>query len=141
MKTSFDTNTILWKILNDGKKAGRINNDGGIYKSPDDRPDGSNKEDIVINTIELSQEYLPQIGTSNVNIHVSDKDVKIGGQPQKKAHSERLEAIAKAVLSEIRNANIEGLKAIAESMGNPLKDTEPVPQHYVNIRISWVIHE
>ena len=34
----------------------------------------------VVNSIDLNQDYLPQTGTSNVNIFVPDKVVTIGGK-------------------------------------------------------------
>lgn len=134
MKTSFDLNTILFRLL----EAHKPNMSGYIYK--DERPDDSTTEDIVVNTIDLSQEFFPQLGTSNINIHVTDIDVNIAGRPQKKANSKRLEVLTNEVLTIVRNAEITGLKLIVESQ-NLLKDQEVAEQHYVNIRIAWVIHE
>ena len=68
MKTSFDINTIVYRILNVQTVKNAIS--GDIYKG-DDRPDDSTDEDIVINTISLTQDFLPQIATSNVNVYVA----------------------------------------------------------------------
>ena len=59
MKTAFDTNGILFRLLH-----GNTSANGGVYVE-DDRPDNSEKEDIVVNSIDLGQDALPQVGTSN----------------------------------------------------------------------------
>ena len=135
MKTTFDTDSILFKILkNTPEVVSAIN--GGIYKG--DRPDDSEMEDITINTIDLTVEDLPQIGTSNVNVHVPDMTVNIGGTTQKKANDERLKQITTLVLDALRSANIPDLELIVT---NQVKIREQsINQHFVNIRINWNIH-
>lgn len=135
MKTTFDTDSILFKILKNAPEVVSAIN-GGIYKG--DRPDDSDKEDITINTIDLTIEDLPQIGTSNVNIHVPDMTVNIGGTTQKKANDERLKQITTLVLDALRSANISDLELIVT---NQVKIREQsINQHFVNIRINWNIH-
>ena len=73
MKTTFDTDSILYNILLNSPLKNAIS--GGFYLG-EDRPDDSEEEDVVINSIVLSQDYHPQIGTSNVNIYAPDKKVK-----------------------------------------------------------------
>ncbi len=131
MKTAFDTDAILFALL-DGKTSIK----GGVYVG-DDRPENSTDEDIVVNTIDLPQDALPQIGTSNVNIYVADTSKKIKGKMQVSANRKRLKALAKEALAIIRKANITGLKAIP---GNMTIMYEPATkQHFVNIRIDWNI--
>lgn len=135
MKTTFDTDSILFKILKNAPEVVSAIN-GGIYKG--DRPDDSEKEDITINTIDLTVEDLPQIGTSNVNIHVPDMTVNIGGTTQKKANDERLKQITTLVLDALRSANIPDLELIVT---NQVKIREQsINQHFTNIRINWNIH-
>lgn len=135
MKTTFDTDSILYKILKNAPEVVSAIT-GGIYKG--DRPDDSEKEDITINTIDLTVEDLPQIGTSNVNIHVPDMTVNIGGTSQKKANDERLKQITTIVLDTLRSANIPDLELIVT---NQVKIREQsINQHFVNIRINWNIH-
>lgn len=135
MKQTFDTDLILFQILKDSP-AILSTISGGIYIS--ERPDGSEAEDVVVNTIDLTQESVPQLGTSNVNIHVSDKDVQIGGVQQKKVYRERLQAITTVVLDALKSAKIEGLALVVT---NQTTIKEPsIYQHYVNIRIDWFIH-
>jgi len=134
MKTTFDTDAILFSLLQDSPVKKAIN--GGIYIS-DDRPNDSDKEDIVVNSIDLTQDYLPQIGTSNVNIFVPDKNVKITGKQQLQANRTRLKELSAMAMETLRGANITGLKLI---LGSQTVLEEPsVKQHFVNIRIDWNI--
>lgn len=136
MKQIFDTDTILFQTLkNDSTIASQLT--GGVYIRQ--RPDNSVKEDIVVNTIALSQEYVPQIGTSNINIHVADKTVNIGGVQQKVADLVRLKTLSGLVLDKIRTVVVQGLTMTIEPQ-NLIKEDE-INQHYVNIRISWNIHQ
>jgi hypothetical protein len=134
MKTTFDTDAILFSLLRESPVSAAIS--GGIYVS-DDRPDDSTKEDVVVNSIDLTQDYLPQIGTSNVNIYVPDKNVKIGGKQQLQANRTRLKKLSEMAIETLRGANITGLKII---LGNQTVLDEPsVKQHFVNIRVDWNI--
>lgn len=134
MKTTFDTDAILFSLLANSPVKAAIS--GGIYVG-DDRPDNSTLEDIVVNSIDLTQDYLPQLGTSNVNIYVTDKNKKIKGVQQLQADRIRLKALTEMVIAELKKANITGLKLI---LGNQTLLAEPsVKQHFVNIRIDWNI--
>ena len=135
MKQTFDTDSILYQILN-GSPAILSAISGGVYI--DERPDGSEAEDIVVNTIDLTQEHAPQLGTSNVNIHVSDKNVQINGIQQKKKDRERLKSLTTIVLDALKSAKIEGLALIVTNQTTIKEPT--INQHYVNIRVDWVIH-
>jgi hypothetical protein len=136
MKQTFDTDNYLYGVL----KASTVlvaALTGGIYVMGE-RPDDSIKEDVVINTIDLTQNYVPQLGTSNVNIHVSDIDVTIGGKQQKKANRARMQSLTTTVLSVLSAAKIEGLKYIVTNQ-TTIKEPE-MSQHFVNLRIEWSIH-
>ena len=136
MKLTYDTDSILFGLLkNDPAIVAAIS--GAIYVGH--RPLNSEKEDIVINTIALSQDYLPQLGTSNINIHVPDMTVKISGVDQQVENRNRLKTISQIVLSSLRDANIQGLKYLVESQ--TILNEPEIRQHYSNIRISWNIHE
>lgn len=138
MKLTYDTDAILFKVLKDCA-AITSSITGGIYTGDDARPDNSAKEDIAINTIDITQEFLPQIGVSNVNIHVPDKTITIGGVQQKKADRARLTQLARLVTDTLKAANIEGLKLIVTNQ-KELAQPE-ISQHFVNIRIEWNIHQ
>lgn len=134
MKTAFDTDSILYKILKGSVVKVAIG--GGIYVGGG-RPLDSNAEDIEINTISITQGYSPQIGTSNINIYVPDKNVTIGDREQLQADRKRLCELANITMNVVRNANITGLKAIPTSM--TILQEPKVSQHFVNIRIDWNI--
>lgn len=131
MKTIFDTDGILFALLD-----GKTSNKGGCYVG-DDRPENSSEEDIVINTIDLAQDTLPQIGTSNINIYTADTSKKIKGKIQVSANRTRLKALANEVLAIVRKANVGGLTI---TPGNMTIMYEPsTKQHFINIRIDWNI--
>lgn len=135
MKQTFDTDAILYGIL-EGTPEITSAISGGVYVSQ--RPMNSDKEDVVVNTIDLTQNDEPQIGTSNINIHVPDMPVKISGKQQKVADSDRMKAISALVLDAIRTANVPGL--LMEVQFQTVIQEAETEQHYVNIRISWNIH-
>lgn len=135
MIQTFDTDTILFGIIK-GSTALVSALSGGIYTGQ--RPDNSVKEDVVINTITLTQDTEPQIGTSNVNIHVPDQEVKIGGVQMKVENRARLNALTALVLTALRAAKITGAKIVVT---NQATINEPeIKQHFVNLRIDWSIH-
>ncbi len=137
MKLTIDTDTILFKLLKANNELSATLS-GGIYTGDDGRPDNSEKEDIVVNTIDLSQESLPQLGTSNVNIHVPDMTISINNTQQKKTNRTRLKELSEIVMTILRTAKIEGLALVVT---NQVTLAEPeISQHFVNIRINWYIH-
>lgn len=131
MKTAIDTDGILFGLLN-----GKTSIKGGCYCG-DERPENSMEEDIVVNTIDLAQDCLPQIGTSNINIYTPDKTKKIKGKMQVSANRTRLNALANEVLQIVRDAKIEGLKMIPGNM--TVMYEQNTHQHFINIRIDWNI--
>lgn len=134
LKTTFDTDAILFSLLKNSPVKNAIN--GNIYVG-DDRPADSKDEDIVVNTIYLTADFRPQIGTSNVNIYVPDVDVQIGNRKQKKSNRVRLKALSEKTIDTLRNTAVAGLLLTVESQ-NIL--AEPgIDQHFANIRISWNI--
>jgi len=135
MKQTFDTDSILFQILNDSPAILSAIS-GKVYI--DERPDSSESEDVVVNTIALTLDNPPQLGSSNVNIHVSDMDVQINGVQQKKKNRERLKLLAAIVVDVLKSAKIEGL-ALIVSTQTTIKEPS-ISQHYVNIRVDWVIH-
>lgn len=133
MKQAFDTDSILFGIMKPAF-AGLLS--GGVYSIK--RPDNSSKEDVVVNTITISQEFLPQIGVSNINIHVPDISGNIGGVQTNMPNVLRLKSLSEIALNAIRSANIKGL-SISVEFQTIIEEPE-IKQHYSNIRISWSIH-
>lgn len=134
--SSIDTDDILFKLIQEAVTSGKIKISGGVFVQGE-RPDDSESEDIVINTITVTHEK-PQTGTSNVNIYASDKKVKIRGKEQRKADREKLRAIGDALVDYLDAQNVADLEYWIES-DITIKEIE-VKQHYRNLRISWNIH-
>ena len=135
MKNSFDTDSILFKLFNNSELKRMITGDVHFQG---DRPTDSNKEDVVINTLTLSQDHYPQIGDSNINIYVADNIVTIGGKQQNVANRKRLKELTDKTIEIIRNSKIEGL--LINLKWQRVFSEPDINQHFVNIRVSWNIH-
>lgn len=134
--SSIDTDDILFKIVSEAVTSGKVVINGGVF-TQGERPDDSEAEDIVINTITVTHDK-PQTGTSNVNIYAKDSKLRIKGKEQRKADRERLRTIGNALVAYLDTQNIADLEYWIES-DIVIKELE-VNQHYRNIRISWNIH-
>lgn len=134
--SSIDTDDILFKIVSEAATSGKVVINGGVF-TQGERPDDSEAEDIVINTITVTHDK-PQTGTSNVNIYAKDLKLRIKGKEQRKADRERLRTIGDALVAYLDAQNIADLEYWIES-DIVIKELE-VNQHYRNIRISWNIH-
>lgn len=134
--SSIDTDDILFKIVSEAVTSGKVVINGGVF-TQGERPDDSEAEDIVINTITVTHDK-PQTGTSNVNIYAKDLKMRIKGKEQRKADRERLRTIGNALVAYLDAQNIADLEYWIES-DIVIKELE-VNQHYRNIRISWNIH-
>lgn len=134
--SSIDTDDILFKIVSEAVTSGKVVINGGVF-TQGERPDDSEAEDIVVNTITVTHDK-PQTGTSNVNIYAKDLKLRIKGKEQRKADRERLRTIGNALVAYLDAQNIADLEYWIES-DIVIKELE-VSQHYRNIRISWNIH-
>ena len=134
--SSIDTDDILFKIVSEAVTSGKVVINGGVF-TQGERPDDSEAEAIVINTITVTHDK-PQTGTSNVNIYAKDLKLRIKGKEQRKADRERLRTIGDALVAYLDAQNIADLEYWIES-DIVIKELE-VNQHYRNIRISWNIH-
>lgn len=107
---------------------------GGIYQYQ--RPDNSKVEDIVVNSLALSNSQL-QEGFFNVNCHVPNKqNVVIGGQPQTtQPDIVRLKIIAKAVAERLDNYIGSDYRFRVQMPGNPIQDADLT--WYINIRVFY----
>lgn len=134
MKSTFDTDDILYSILYNSPLKNAIS--GGIYKEGD-RPAGSRDEDVIINSIILTQDSHPQLGVSNINVYVPDRYIETKGSRQMVQNRDRMKALTAITVSALRSANVYGLAITIEDQ-TPLRESD-IKQHYVNIRISWNI--
>lgn len=127
--SSIDTDDILFKIVSEAVTSGKVVINGGVF-TQGERPDDSEAEDIVINTITVTHDK-PQTGTSNVNIYAKDLKLRIKGKEQRKADRERLRTIGNALVAYLDAQNIADLEYWIES-DIVIKELE-VNQHYRNI--------
>ena len=131
--TPIDTDDILYRTLTAYTPL-MAEISGGVYVA--ERPDNSTKEDVVVNTITIDRE-LPAVGTSNVNVHVPDQMIKIGGRQQYKMSRERIRAITNQVLAALEAANPFGIGIKVQNQA--IIAEEATHQHYMNIRVQWMI--
>ena len=134
MKQAYDLDEILFRLFNSSTQL-KSAISGGIYLGQ--RPDNSEKEDIVISTISITQEYSPQIATSNINIHVSDLLQSVAGKQMRFENRIKIKSISEIVLNLIRESKFEDLTVYLESQ-NVIR--EPIIfQSYSNIRLNWLV--
>lgn len=128
MKTTLDALTLLYSLL----KVTSVNNEisGAIYK--DERPSGSIKEDVVINTITSSPGDITNV-SCNVNIYCNDINGKINGQIQNLPDYNRLDKLADLIIPLLDNISGDNYLIYIESQAS-LADKEN-HQHYLNIRV------
>ena len=138
MKTcsTIDTDDMLYKLIRRAVAEGVISINGVVCHESD-RPDDSQTEDIVINTISITHDK-PQDGTSNVNIYVPDKRVRIRGKEQTKTDWTRLKELGDALVDFIESQNLADFEMWIEA-DTTLRDAGS-GQHYRNVRIKWNIH-
>lgn len=134
--SSIDTDDILYRLITKAVQEGVIAI-SGVVCPQGERPDDSQREDIVINTITVTHDK-PQTGTSNVNIYAADKKVRIRGKEQYKCNRERLRKIGDQLTAYLDAQNVADLEFWIE-YDVVIKELE-VRQHYRNLRISWNIH-
>lgn len=130
--TPFDAIDIIWQKLH----ASSIAVSGGIYKLS--RPLNSAKEDIVVNSITLNADQL-QEGVLNVNIHVPNLTLEIGGvTDNSQPNFSRLKALTDTVVGILIDqwADDGSYNFSVQQPGNPIAEPD-INQHYSNIRIEF----
>lgn len=131
-----DITDELFKLLSEDAGV-RAAITGGVYA--DKRPEGRlDKTDIVIiSNFVRHQPGAPATGLTNVNIHVPDLTVKIGGRQQPMPDRDTIRSATDAVLAAVRDAYIEG--ASIWTGEETVIDEPDLNGHYANIRINWFI--
>lgn len=134
MKTTFDILDIFYPLLNQSALKTAIT--GGVYKS--ERPLNSELEDVVIGTLPITTGTV-QICVVNVNIHVSDLKLTIGGVEQYQPNIARLKVLA-AIAAGILETYVSSNYILFITNLSLLKE-ETTHQHYINIRVEIQIHK
>lgn len=131
MKDGFDLVTDLRSLVNVPEITGLI--DGKIYNSF--RPNNSNKTDIVVNSITISNTQ-DQIGYGNINIYVPALSAPdgIGGQ-QQVPDMAKMNSLCKSVTPLVETQFRNTFRTEVEDAGNIYQDTDG--SWFVNIRIKY----
>ena len=127
----FDANELLFQALNVAEVKALIN--GAVYNGS--RPLNSQKQDIVVNTITITQQFTPQTATSNINIYTQDLTGP-GIPPQNVA---KMKAISRKVVEIMQSKNYLGKSVYIVHQGI-LQDANN-NEHYLNLRLQWKIYD
>ena len=106
---------------------------GKIYK--DKRPSGSTKEDIVINSLTMTNDYM-QNGVFNVNIYVPMISVTINGVTQLQKNNARLKQLADLVYPVLDDAWTNNYNVDIDNH----QDFEEANENFYNFRVSLNAH-
>ncbi|MDD1548810.1 hypothetical protein MPN29_03675 [Riemerella anatipestifer] len=101
---------------------------GQIYKY--NRPVNSNKEDIVINSLTMTNQML-QNGVFNINCYVPKKSVTVGGITQLHKDNKRLKEIADKVYAVLNDVWENDYNLDVETH----QDFEEQNENYYNFRV------
>ncbi|YBW68154.1 hypothetical protein [Riemerella phage vB_RanS_GDF21] len=101
---------------------------GQIYK--DNRPVNSNKEDIVINSLTMTNQIL-QNGVFNINCYVPKKSVTVAGITQLHKDNKRLKEIADKVYAVLNDVWENDYNLDVETH----QDFEEQNENYYNFRV------
>jgi len=136
MKTTLDTDDVLYDLLKISSLKSAIS--GNVYKRQ--RPANSNLEDVVINSLPITNEQLQQC-VSNVNIFVPDEEItttvdgsKIVDRFANEARLKELTALAVEILTD----GIKGDFTWDIQQVSLIKDNDS-DSHYKNIRINFFV--
>jgi hypothetical protein len=132
MKTTIDTDNVLYELLKNSSLKSAIT--GKVYKRQ--RPVNSVLEDVVINSLPISNEQLQQC-VSNVNVFVPDIQIVTDGVFDKVADEVRLSELS-ILAVQILTDGISGDFTWDIQQQTLIKDDES-DSHYINIRINFFV--
>ena len=128
-KTVFDAKQWIYELLNVSSVKTGIS--GKLYKNK--RPAESTKEDIVINSILMDNDFL-QDGTFNVNCYVPYVSVSIDGISQFMPNESRLSQISQLVYPLLDNIFRDKFNLTIER--HETIEVESEKSSYLNFRIN-----
>lgn len=124
----FDANELLINVIDVQELTSLIN--GSICN--DGRPLNSLKQDIVVNTITITQKFKPQIATSNINIYT--QDLSNGSK-----NISKMKQISRKVIEILNRTQLHGKSITIEDQG--ILQEANLKEHYLNLRIKWRIYD
>lgn len=126
-------NALLYALLSSTAIGQEL--EGRIYTA-DDRPEGDNREALVIQTIAY-QHGTPARATANLVLFVPDLSVRIEGQEQHVAHTARLSYLSALLVECLRGLSAEGVGISLVS--EHYFDVSEVRQHALSLGVSLLI--
>lgn len=134
MRTSTEIIDLVYQYLKASPLATELT--GDIY--PLQRPEDSGKEDLVIGTLSLGEGPV-QIGVFNLNLHVPNIKVKIGGKVQTQPNRPRMRILS-SLLRDLLSEHYIG--DCSAWITNIAEIKEPnLDEWYVNHRLEMRVHE
>jgi hypothetical protein len=131
MRSTFDIVDHLYTYLSASELKSMIN--GVVCKQ---RPINSTKEDVCINAIAITGNQF-QEGVINVNIHVPNLKLKIGGQDDNtQPNYARLKILTNKALELLQLVTFERGHVIVSNPTQRLFAEPEINQHYTNLRLT-----
>lgn len=134
MKTSTEIIDLIYQYLEASPLKAELS--GGIY--PLQRPENSGKEDLVIGTLTLGEGPV-QIGVFNLNLHVPNIKVQIGGKEQSQPDRRRMRVISGILRDLFSEQFFEDCSAWITNIAEIKEPT--LDEWYVNHRLEIRVHE
>lgn len=134
MKTSTEIIDLIYQYLEASPLKAELS--GGIY--PLQRPENSGKEDLVIGTLTLGEGPV-QIGVFNLNLHVPNIKVQIGGKEQSQPDRRRMRVISGILRDLFSEQFFEDCSAWITNIAE-IKEPS-LDEWYVNHRLEIRVHE
>jgi hypothetical protein len=132
MKTTLDVLTILYQLLLSSSMPSEIT--GKVRKG--ERPAGSTKEDIVVNTLPIQNDNL-QRTVANVNIYVPSLVISENGIQTEKPDYTRLDELVDMILPILKDVREKRDYYLEwQQVSQPIKDTES-KSYFINIRVDF----
>ena len=132
MKTTFEIIDLIWQHLNVSSLKTAIN--GKIYKTL--RPLGSNKEDVVINSLPANNLQMQSV-VINVNVFVPNITIQVedGAQDPNQPNYPRLKILAQTAVDALKDTWSQDYNFDVQQE-NLIRDEES-GHHYINIRLDF----
>ena len=138
MNTPFTQEGIIFALLNDHDVRTSITGNLIVGSVVGD----FTKENVTINSLTLGSGNI-QRGIVNVNIHVPDISVTVGGKTTKQRNNERLKLLTEMVAEVLMSNGYSSTYNFwldEESAFTVFKNTDGIDNHFANIKIQFKFH-
>ena len=138
MNTPFTQEGIIFALLNDSEVRTAITGKLIVGDSVSDYA----KENVTVNSLLLGSGSI-QRGAVNINIHVPDISVTVGGKTTKQRNNERLKLLTEMVATVLTSNGYSSTYNFwldEESAFTILKNAEGIDSHFANIKVQFKFH-